>query len=91
MEKGEELFVFRKFMTDEDGAEVDACFRGAMDKLQTLYPGRNVVAYDARTIGIGTDSLYSETGMDTYELGMVDGEIPAMRNTRDGEVITFRV
>ena len=40
---------------------------------------------------IETDSLYSETGVDTYELGMVVEEIYALRNTRDLEVVTFRV
>ena len=36
-------------------------------------------------------SADAEDGMDTYELGMLDNEIPCMRNCRNDEVITFRV
>ena len=59
--------------------------------LQTLYPERRLTVYDRLTLGIETDSWYSDTGTDTYELGLVDHEIPAIRNTRDGEVLTFRL
>ena len=88
---GEELFVFRPFRADDDDNLISSCHRAALDKLQTLYPGRPVTSYDNTTLGISTDSYYSSNGYDTYELGLVDGEIPAMRNNRDGEVITFRV
>lgn len=92
MDKGaEELFVFKPFRADDDESMKDECHRAALDKLQTLYPGRPVTSYDNTTLGISTDSYYSATGFDTYELGLVDGELPAMRNTRDGEVITFRL
>lgn len=86
-----ELFAFRKFLLDEESVETDLCREAALDKLQTLYPGKRITVYDSFTFGIETDSLYSETGVDTYELGMVDEEIYALRNTRDLEVVTFRV
>lgn len=86
-----DLFVFRKFYLDEDTAELERCQRAAIDKLQTLYPGKRITAYDSLTLGIESDSLYSDTGIDTYELGTIDDEIYAIRNTRDGEVITFRL
>lgn len=91
MEKGEDLFIFRKFMLDDDEYDIMSCHQSAIDKLQTLYPNKRVIVYDMYTLGIETDSLYSDSGIDTYELGMVDWEIPAMRNTRDGDVITFRI
>lgn len=87
----DDLFVFQRFMEGDDDAMIDRCHVAAIDKLQTLYPGKRVTIYDHLTIGIETDSYYSETGTDTYELGLVDGEIPALRNTRDGEVLTFRI
>ena len=90
-ENANDLFKFRKFMADDDSAVIDECHRAALDKLHTLFPEKRVMTYDNCTIGIETDSLYSDTGLDTYELGVVDGEIYAMRNTRDGEVITFRI
>lgn len=89
MEQGENIFIFRKFMLDDEEEEVGRCHNAAVDKLQTLYPGKQITEYDQFTIGIETDSYYSETGIDIYELGTVDWEIPAIRNTRDGEVITF--
>jgi len=91
MEQGENIFVFRKFMMDEEDYDVNACHKAAIDKLQTLYPNKRITSYDQYTLGIETDSLYSDTGTDTYELGMVDWEIPAIRNTRNGDVITFRI
>lgn len=87
----EDLFVFRPFRLDDDEVLVERCHSAALEKLQTLYPGRCVTSYDTMSLGIPTDSYYSDSGFDTYELGLVDAEIPAMRNTRDGEVITFRV
>ncbi len=86
-----DLFVFNRFNEGDDEQLVSDCHQGAVDKLQTLFPGKRITTYDRITIGIETDSYYSETGIDTYELGMVDGEVPAIRNTRDGEVLTFRV
>lgn len=87
----DQLFTFQPFTAYHDPSRVSACHQAALDKLQTLYPGKRLTTYDTLTIGIETDSYYSETGVDTYELGLLDGEIPAMRNTRDGEVLTFRV
>ena len=76
---------------DEDPSFLDQCREAAIEKLQTLFPGKRIVRYDELTLGIETDSLYSETGVDIYELGLVDYEIPAFRNTRNDEVTTFRV
>ena len=87
----EDLFVFRRFTEGDDDAFVTACHQAAIDKLQTLFPGKHLTIYDHLTIGIETDSYYSDTGTDTYELGLVDNELPAIRNTRDGEVLTFRI
>lgn len=86
----DDVLVFRKFLLDEVSAETDRYLQAAVDKLQTLYPDRPVTRYDSLTLGISTDSLYSPTGYDTYELGLVDDEIPAIRNQRDGNVLTFR-
>ena len=91
MEEGENIFVFRRFLMDEEDIDVELCHRAAIDKLQTLFPGKRITDYDRYTIGIETDSIYSDTGIDTYELGTVDWEIPAMRNMRDQSVITFRI
>lgn len=91
MEQGEQIFIFRKFMMDEDEVNLEEYHSAAIDKLQTLFPGKQVTSYDLYTIGIESDSLYSDTGIDTYELGLVDWEIPAMRNVRSGEVLTFNV
>lgn len=87
----DDLFVFRKFHLDEDPAFLDACRTAAIEKLQTLFPGKRITTYDATTLGIETDSLYSETGIDIYELGLVDYELPAMRCTANDKVTTFRV
>lgn len=87
----DDLFVFRKFHLDEDPAFLDACRTAAIEKLQTLFPGKRITTYDATTLGIETDSLYSETGIDIYELGLVDYELPAMRCTANDNVTTFRV
>lgn len=86
----DDILSFKRFTLDEDDAVVSRCSRGAMDKLQTLYPGKYITNYDDITLGVETDSLYSETGTDIYELGLVDGEMPAMRCVRTDEVITFR-
>lgn len=86
----DDILSFKRFILDEDDAVVSRCSRGAMDKLHTLYPGKRITTYDNITLGVETDSLYSETGTDIYELGLVDGEMPAMRCVRTDEVITFR-
>lgn len=85
------LLTFRKFMLDEESSETDICREAAIDKLQTLFPGKRITVYDSFTFGIETDSLYSDSGIDTYELGVVDDELYAIRNARDLEVITFRI
>lgn len=87
----QDVLIFRKFQLDEMSATTDHYLQAAVDKLQTLYPGNTVTRYDGLSVGISTDSLYSDTGIDMYELGMVDEEIPAIRNRRDGTLITFRV
>lgn len=87
----EELFVFRKFLPGEREDETASLHDAAIEKLQTLFPGRRLTSYDLLDIGLETDCLYSETGTDSYELGLVDGEVPAIRNIRTDEVITFRV
>lgn len=87
----DDLFVFRKFHLDEDPAYLDECRAAAVEKLQTLFPGKRITVYDATTLGIETDSLYSDTGIDIYELGLVDYELPAMRCTANDNVTTFRV
>lgn len=87
----EDVLVFRKYLFDEVSSTTDSYLRAAVDKLQTLYPDRPVTRYDSLTLGISTDSLYSPSGYDTYELGLVDEEVPAIRNQRDGSVLTFRV
>lgn len=87
----DDLFVFRKFHLDESPAYLDDCRAAAVEKLQTLFPGKRITVYDDVTLGIETDSLYSETGIDIYELGLVDDELPAMRNTSNDNVTTFRI
>lgn len=87
----DDLLVFRKFSLDESPSFLDRCREAAVEKLQTLFPGKRITEYDSTTLGIETDSLYSETGIDIYELGMVDDELPAMRCTANDNVTTFRV
>jgi hypothetical protein len=84
------LLDFRRFTLGDDDNVAARCLRGAVDKLQTLYPGKRITTYDNITLGVETDSLYSETGTDIYELGLVDEELSAMRCVRTGEVLTFR-
>lgn len=87
----DDLLAFCKFSLDEEAAFLDACREAAIEKLQTLFPGKHITVYDATTLGIETDSLYSETGIDIYDLGLVDEELPAMRNTSNDNVTTFRI
>lgn len=84
-----DLFLFRKFLSDEDNVLVKKCYIGAIDKLQTLYPGKRIITYDYRTLGIESDSLYCENGFDIYELGLVNDEIHAMKRQSDQQVLTF--
>lgn len=86
-----DLLTFRKFRLDEESSETDLCREAAIDKLQTLFPGKRITVYDSFTFGIETDSLYSDSGIDTYELGIVDDELYAIRNARDLNVLTFRI
>lgn len=87
----EELLVFRKFRLDTDAETLELHRAAASEKLHTLFPGNRITATDATTFCIATDSPYSTTGYDLYDLGLVDGEVAAMRNQRTDEVITFRV
>lgn len=86
-----ELLTFRKFRFDEESSETDLCREAAIDKLQTLFPGKRITIYDSFTFGIETDSLYSDSGIDTYELGIIDDELYAICNARDLNVFTFRI
>ena len=86
-----DILTFRKFRLDEESSETDLCREAAIDKLQTLFPGKKITVFDSFTFGIETDSLYSDTGIDTYELGIVDEELYAIRNTRDLNVLTLRI
>lgn len=86
-----ELLSFRKFYVGDVEDKIDKIYEAAVDKLQTLYPGNRITRFDAYTLSITTDSLYSDTGLDLYELGMVDEELYAMRCTRDSHIIYLRV
>ena len=86
-----ELLTFRKFYPGDADDVIHHVYDAAEDKLQTLYPGNRITRFDHYTIGIASDSLYSENGLDLYELGMVDEELYAMRRKRDGQVIYLRV
>ncbi len=86
-----ELLSFRKFYPGDADNIIHEVYDAAVDKLQTLYPGNRITQFDHYTIGIASDSLYSENGIDLYELGMVDEELYAMRRKRDGHVIYLRV
>lgn len=87
----EELFHFRKFLADEDEMLVDKCFEAAVEKLQTLFPGKKITVYGRTEIGLESDSVYASNGQDRYVLGLVDEETPALNRVGDDEVITFRV
>ncbi len=87
----DDLLIFRKFYPGDADGVIRQVHHAAEDKLQTLYPGNRIVHYDDYTIGIDSDSLYADNGHDIYELGMVDGELYAMRRKRDGYVICLRV
>ena len=91
MDNGNDFFVFSKFYCDEEQSKMEKYCSAALDKLQTLYPGKKITQHNYNTLRIESDSLYAENGIDIYELGLIDEEIPAMRRTRDSEIITFRV
>lgn len=84
-------FVFRKFRLDADSRLLERCHAAALEKLHTLFPGDAIRLVDVATLKVATFAPDVEDGMDTYELGMLDDEIPCMRNCRNDEVITFRV
>ena len=86
----DDLLVFRKFRLDTDSATLERHRAAALEKLQTLFPGDRITAIDATTLCIATDAPYAADGYDLYDLGLVDGEIAAMRNQRTDEVLTFR-
>lgn len=87
----EDLLEFKRFDCSAGYDYVHPYFVAALDKLHTLFPGKHVVTYDQTTLGVDSDFVDSETGVDVYELGLVDDEIPAMRRVRDGLVTTFRI
>ena len=87
----DDLLVFRKFRLDTDSAILERHRAAAMEKHQTLFPGDRITAIDATTLCIATDAPYATDGYDLYDLGLVDGEIAAMRNRRTDEVVTFRL
>lgn len=91
LKKMEELFHFRKFLADEDEELVERCYEAAVEKLQTLFPGKRITAYGRTEIGIESDSIYASNGQDMYALGLIDEETPALRREGDEEVVTFRV
>lgn len=86
-----DLFVFRRYRMDEVGEDTARAMEAAVDKLQTLYPGKRVTIYDDLTVGIESDSLYCESGIEMMALGCIDDELYALQRERDGEVITFRL
>lgn len=85
------LLQFRRLTEDEAGIDRDAFLQAALDKLQTLYPGKKTTVVGTTTISMETDSIYAENGMENYDIGLLDGEIPALRRMSDGEVFSFRV
>lgn len=84
-----DIFVFRKFMTGEREGESHLYREAALEKLHTLHPGRRFTVYDDFTIVMRTDNG-CDNG-ETYVIGLVDEEIPAMQNTATDEVTTFRI
>ncbi len=89
--ESDELLVFRKFTAYHYGPELNKFMTAAIDKLQTLFPEKNITRYDDTTLGIETDYLYSDTGIDIYDLGMLDECVPALRRVRDDYIVTFRI
>lgn len=86
-----DALVFRKLYEETDRVNMQLFRKAAIDKLSTLYPGNSIFDYGTFTIGISSDSLYAENGIDIYDMGLVDDELPALQRQRDGEVITLRI
>lgn len=82
---------FSRFLADEDPVWLEQCAEAAIEKLQTLYPTKRIKASDSFSITIESDSLYALDGCETYFLGLVDDEYPALLRETDGELLTFRV
>lgn len=87
----DELFHFKRFLADVSPDILQDCYDGAVEKFNVLYPGRKVITYDQRTLGLETDDLDAPNGYDIYELGLVDEEMPAMKCTRTERIITYRI
>ena len=83
--------IFTPFTLDAPPELLTACREAAMEKLQTLYPGKRLTVYGDLTLGIETDCLYCDTGIETYRLGLLDDELPALQCERTEEVLTFRL
>ena len=86
-----DLFHFQRFLADVDPAYLERCYNGAKEKFGILFPGKRIITYDQRTLGVETDEPDAVNGYDIYELGLVDDEIPAMQCQRTEKVITFRI
>lgn len=86
-----EEFIFCRFLADEDPDFLETCERAAREKLETLYPLKKIISGDSFSIAIESDSYLAENGVETYLIGMVDDEIPAIQRVSDGQIITFRV
>ena len=43
----EDLLTFRRFTIGDEGECVESCCKGAVDKLQTLYPGKRITVMTA--------------------------------------------
>lgn len=86
-----DLFRFKRFLADTDSATLEAHHKGAIQKFSTLYPGKRIITYDQRTLGIESEDVDCAKGYDIYELGLVDGEIPAMKCQRNDRIITYRI
>lgn len=84
-------FQFQRFQVDEDPDFLNQCEQAAREKLETLYPTKRIKAIDPYSITIESDSLYATDGYETYLIGMIDEEVPALQRTTDGQIFTFRV
>ena len=87
----DDLLSFKKFYSDEDTHFIEKCHKAAVDKLNTLYPDKRITTYDYTTIAVDSDSVYCKDGVETYELGMINDEIPAMKRSSDDYIISFRI
>ncbi len=84
-----DIFVFRKFLPGEQTDKARLYLDAAVEKLQTMHPGCKVIIYDEHTIAIPRHENGEE--LETFVLGLVDGEIPAMQSVISDEVTTFRI